>query len=109
MEITKVAERIEGLIKAIGLARREIEAKGLEKAKTIALYDVKLGSAIQTLREEGNFPATLIEKIAKKLCADEREKMETADILYKACISNLQAMMAQLNGYQSIFRHLEVT
>lgn len=107
MELIKVAECIEGLIKEIGKCRREIEAKGLEKARTLALYDVKLGGAIQILREEGKFPATLIEKIAKKLCADDRKAMEEADILYKACISNLEALKAQLNGYQSIFRHIE--
>ena len=107
MEIVKVRDCIEKIIVEIGKCRREIEAKGLEKARTLALYDVKLGGAIQVLREEAKFPATLIEKIAKKLCADDRKAMEEADILYKACISNLEALKAQLNGYQSIFRYTE--
>lgn len=107
MELIKVKDCIEKLISEIGKCRREIEAKGLEKARTIALYDVKLGGAIQVLREEGKFPATLIEKIAKKLCADERKAMEEADVLYKACISNLEALKAQLNGYQSIYRYMD--
>ncbi len=107
MEIIEVKDCIERIIAEIGKSRREIEAKGLEKARTLALYDVRLGGAIQVLREEGKFPATLIEKIAKKICGDDRKAMEEADILYKACISNLEALKAQLNGYQSIFRHLE--
>lgn len=109
MDFHEVKECIENLIKEVGKCRREIEAKGLEKARTLALYDVKLGNAIQVLREEGKFPATLIEKIAKKLCADDREKMEAADIYYKACISNLEALKAQLNAFQSIYKHLDIT
>lgn len=109
MDIIKVKDCIEKIITEIGKCRREIEAKGLEKARTLALYDVKLGGAIQILREEGKFPATLIEKIAKKICGDDRKAMEEADVLYKACISNLEALKAQLNGYQSIYRHLDET
>ncbi len=107
MEIIEVKDCIERIIAEIGKSRREIEAKGLEKARTLALYDVKLGGAIQVLREEAKFPATLIEKIAKKICGDDRKAMEEADVLYKACISNLEALKAQLNGYQSIYKHLE--
>jgi hypothetical protein len=107
MEITKVKGIIEHIIREIGTSRKEIEAKGLEKAKTIALYDLKLGEACETLRNETNLPASLIERVARKLCHKEREKMETADVLYKACISNLEALKAQLNGYQSIYKHLD--
>lgn len=103
----EVSNRIQALISEVGKCRREIESKGLEKARTTALYDVKLGNAIQVLREEGKFPATLIEKIAKKLVADDREKMDAAEIMYKACLANLEALKAQMNAYQSVFRHLE--
>lgn len=109
MEVVEIAKRIEGIISEIGKCRRQIEKKGMERARTLAIYDVRLGTAVQVLREEGKFPATLIEKIAKKLCADDRQKMDEAEIMYKACISNLEALKAQLNGYQSIFRHLDVT
>ena len=106
-DLFEVKKILEDIIADIGKSRKEIESRGLEKARTVAMYDVKLGGAIQILREEGKFPATLIEKIAKKLCGDDRKAMEEADVLYKACISNLEALKAQLNGYQSIYRHLE--
>ena len=35
--------------------------------------------------------------------------MEIAESGYKACVSNLEAMKAQLNAYQSIYRHLDIT
>lgn len=107
MEIIQVKDCIERIIAEIGKCRREIEAKGLEKARTLALYDVKLGGAIQVLREEAKFPATLIEKIAKKICGDDRKAMEEADILYKSCVTNLIALQAQLSGYQSIYKFLD--
>ena len=103
----QVADLIERLIVEIGKCRREIEAKGIARAKAISNYDMRIGIAIVTLREEGKFPATLIEKIAKKVCAPDREALEIAESGYKACICNLEALKAQLNGYQSIYRHLE--
>lgn len=107
MDIVKIADLIVKIITEIGDVRRQINELSEKKARAVSNYDKKLGIAIITLREEGKFPVTLIEKIAKKLCADERYKMELAEGLYKACISNLEALKAQLNGYQSIYKHLE--
>jgi len=109
MELIQVKDCIEKLIKEIGKCRREIEDKGNARAKAISNYDKQLKIAIVTLRDEGKFPVTLIEKIAKGVCSDHREKLELAEVAYKACISNLEALKAQLNGYQSIFRHMDET
>lgn len=109
MELIQVKDCIEKLISEIGKTRREIEDKGNARAAAISNYDKQLKIAIVTLKEAGNFPATLIEKIAKGVCADHREKLEMAEVAYKACISNLEALKAQLNGYQSIFRHFDET
>lgn len=102
-----IRDIIEKIVSEIGTSRREIEKKGNERAKAISNYDKQLKIAIVTLRAEGKFPVTLIEKIAKGVCSDHREKLELAEVGYKACISNLTALMAQLNGYQSIYRHLD--
>ena len=109
MEALPVAQRIEMLIKEIGKCRREIEAKGIARAKAISNYDMRMGIALVTLRDEGKYPVTILEKVAKKLCATDREDLEIAESGYKACICNLEALKAQLNGYQSIYRHLEIT
>ncbi len=109
METFEIASRIEAIVKEIGKFRKQIESKGTERAKAISNYDMRLGIAIITLKDEGKFPATLIEKIARKVCAPDKERLELAESGYKACISNLTALMAQLNGYQSIYRHLDST
>jgi hypothetical protein len=113
----RVAENIKALIKAIGETRREIEDKGKARARAIKFYDMKLAIALSTLRQADKYelggvkyaapPVSICEKIAKGIVAQEREAMELAESGYKACISNLEALKAQLNGYQSIFRHME--
>ena len=65
MEVLKVKDCIEKIIADIGYCRREIETRGNARAKAISNYDKQLKIAIVTLREEGKFPVTLIEKIAK--------------------------------------------
>ena len=51
-------------------------------------------------------PATIIEKTAKGICWQARLDMEKADALYKSLISNIDSVQAELNGFQSINRHL---
>lgn len=107
MDVLKVKDCIEKIIADIGHCRRDIETKGNARANAISNYDKQLKIAIVTLREEGKFPITLIEKIAKGVCSDHRLTLELAEVGYKACISNLEALKAQLNGYQSVYRHLD--
>jgi len=103
----QIRDIICNLVSEIGKCRRDIETKGNARAKAISNYDKQLKIAIVVLKEEGKFPITLIEKIAKGVCSDHREVLELAEVGYKSCISNLTALMAQLNGYQSIYKHLD--
>ena len=113
----KVKEYIENLIKEIGECRREIEAKGKAKAKAISDYDRKMAVTLATLRNSENYilagqtyktpPVTIMEKIAKGICSDECYAREVAESSYKAVISNLEALKAQLNGYQSVYKYSE--
>ncbi len=107
MSEEKVRKIIEDIISSIGKCRREIESKGNARAKAIAMYDLRFGDAVETLKTEGKFPVTIIRDLAKKLCHKDREDLEIAEMEYKACVTNLQALMAQLNGYQSIYRYSE--
>jgi len=116
MELIKIADAIEALIKLIGETRREIEKKGNARAEAISNYDRKIAITLATLRDTELYelagqtykspPVTIMEKIAKGICADERYKLEIAESDYRATVSNLNALQSQLNGYQSIFRNL---
>ena len=117
MEITKVADSIRKLISEIGTYRREIESKGKAKAKAISDYDRKIAITLAILRNSDSYelagktyqapPVSIMEKIAKGICAEECYVKEIADSGYKATLSNLEALKAQLNAMQSIYRHLE--
>lgn len=117
MDIIRVKDCIEKLIAEIGHCRREIETKGKMRATAIKNYDLRIGVTLAELRHTENFtlkdkiynapPVTIMEKIAKSICADVRFELEIAESGYKACLTNLSALLAQLNAYQSLFRHLE--
>ena len=113
----KVKTSIEAMIVEIGKCRREIEEKGKSKAKAISDYDRKMAITLATLRNSESYelsgktykqpPVSIMEKIAKGICSDEIYAREVAESNYKACISNLEAMKAQLNAFQSIYRFAE--
>lgn len=113
----RIANTIEKLISEIGKTRREIEDKGKEKAIAISEYDKKIAVTLATLRNAETYelagsthkapPVSLAEKIAKGICSEERYKMELATSAYAAVISNLEALKAQLNAFQSLYRHQE--
>lgn len=119
MDIIKVKDCIEKLIKEVGECRREIETKGQAKAKAISDYDRKMAVTLATLRNADNYqlagqtykapPVSIMEKIAKGICSEECYTKEVADSGYRATISNLEALKAQLNAFQSIYKHIEVT
>lgn len=113
----RISDYIEKLIQEVGKCRREIESKGREKAKAISNYDMKLAIALATLRDTESYqlagktykapPVSIAEKIAKGIVSQEREAMIIAESGYTATISNLQALQAQLNAFQSLYRHQE--
>ena len=115
--IIQIADTIQKIIAKIGVCRKEIEGKGQARAKAIKAYDMKLAIALATLRESNNYemagrkweapPVSIMEKIAKGIVAEERYNLEIAEAGYKSAICNLEALQAQLNGFQSIFRHLD--
>ena len=116
MDIINISNEIEKKIKLLEKMRVEIKERAENKAKTIAEYDKQLAVTIIKLKNnnigewEGEelikLPATIIEKTAKGICWQARLDMEKADALYKSLISNINSVQAELNGYQSINRHL---
>lgn len=116
-DLIKYKTRIEEVIVELGKCRRKLEAKGKAKAETLSDYDRRIAVAIVSLRDGDDLklgdriikplPVSVMEKVAKGICRDDRLAMDMAESAYKACITNIQVLMAQLNAYQSIYRHLE--
>jgi len=95
MDIIKVKDCIEKLIVEVGHCRREIEAKGQKKAEAIRNYDKRMAITLANLRHSENYtlnnktynapPVTILEKIAKGLCAQ-------ASVISKHSRRNLTAI-----------------
>jgi hypothetical protein len=107
MDIIQVAKDIEGRIDTLTKGRAGLEQRAVDKANSISAYDKALKIEILKLKDGGKLPATLIEKVARGTCHKERLAMELADAMYKIQSIKLTVIQAELNGFQSIYRHLD--
>ena len=117
MEITRISEKIIQLSDELGRAKKSIRDRVIEKAETKAKYDQVLALTIIRLKNEtitefegekfDKIAVSNIETIAKGICWKEKLEFEKAEGLYKSAISYIEATTTQLQGYQSIFRHLD--
>jgi len=117
--LLKVAKLMNDKIKSIEEFRNSLEQLAINKATALSEYEKQLAKTIIQLKNGGEVevdgliykdpPITLTEKIARGACWKESLEKERAEGRYKACITNISALEAQLNGYQSINRYLAET
>lgn len=117
MELIKVAKLIEDKIKLLEAGRKELKDRAQRKAETIAEYDKQIALTIIKLKNgievelEGekvqNPLASITEKIARGVCFKEKLEMEKSEAFYKNAIVGLSCIQAEMNGLQSINRHLD--
>jgi hypothetical protein len=118
MEVLEVAKRIEAKIRRLEEGRGKLQELAANRAVKLAQYDCQLAVTIIKLRNGEAMklqdetvkdpPATIIEKLAKGICWQEKLDMEQADTEYKLAVKKLDCVQAELNGYQSINRYLDV-
>jgi len=106
MDIKNIADEIEKKIRELELGRKIIGERAEKKAIAIAGYDKALAIKIITLKNEGT-PLSIVDKIARGECWQEKLEMEKAEGMYRAATSNIQSICAELSGWQSIFRFLD--
>jgi hypothetical protein len=106
MDIIQVNEAIQKYIKAVERHCKELDEKSEAKAVANRDYDKAMAIAILELRAKDN-PVSIVEKLAKGNCSEQLYKKIIAEDGYKSCSTKIDAAKACLNGYQSIFRHLE--
>jgi len=117
MEIVEVKGHIENIIAEIGLVKAVIRVRAEAKAQALSEYRKQMAITILKLRNgvitewEGqeikNVTSTLSETIARGICWEYKLNEQETEGLYKSAITTLDALKAQLNGYQSIYKHLE--
>jgi len=107
MDIYSVANEIEKKIRQLETGRKIIAERAEQKATAIANYDRVMAVTILRLRESGDVPVTLIDKVARGECFEQRLAMELAEGMYKSAISGIDSIRAELSGYQSIFKFMD--
>ncbi len=116
-ELIKIAEKLQKAILELHCERAKLNDLYLAKSVAEAEYERKKASISIGLRngspyeldgeEIVNPPTTIIPDIVKGLCWKEKLEASKAEGMVKATESNLKCLQSALNGYQSIYRHLE--
>ena len=108
----KILRCIEELRKGRKLLQERAEAKAIaiseyDRAITVTILKLKSGQMMELDGEKVENPqTTIIEKIAKGICWKERLEMEKAEAMYRNAVSGMNSLQAELNGMQSLNRHL---
>ncbi len=116
MDIIEIAKRMNHRINELNTKRKELEDLSIKKAQSLGNYEKVIALTIMKLRNgfemelDGekvkNPQTTVTEKIAKGICFQEKIDAELAESKYKLTIVSMEAIKAELNGYQSISKHL---
>ena len=117
MDIQSVSDNIEAKIDQLDKVRLEIRKLTEDKAEVVGEYDKELAKIIIRLRNQEsinvdgeeirNPPATVMGQIAKGALWELAIKKDTAEAMYKNAIKVADILQSQLNGWQSIYRHLD--
>jgi len=113
----KVAGEIQAAINRIAAGRREFKIRAITKADTNGKYYKEKAKAIIKLRngiemeidglKTTNVSATNAESIARGICYKEKIAKELAEAEYTNAVKGMAALIAELNGLQSLNRHLK--
>ena len=119
MSVIETQMKIQRCIDMIDIERPKLSDMAHTKAVKIAEYEKAIAVTIMKLNagkpaeldgETIKDPAkSIMEKLAKGLCWQEKLASEVADSAYKSQVLKLDCVKAQLSGYQSVNRFLDNT
>lgn len=118
-EVFSVAKQIEQRITLLAKGRDLLEDKAKAKAKAISDYEKMMAIVLIKLKNGESIgvedqviekpPTTIMKEVAKGICWREKLQMEQAEAEYKCVVAKMNSIQAELNGFQSIYRHLDLT
>ncbi|NRA91244.1 MAG: hypothetical protein HRU26_00925 [Psychroserpens sp.] len=116
-DLIDIAEQIYQCKEDLDELKPLIRKLSTKRAELLSNYDKKMAITLIRLKNGYEFvldgqkivnpPATVMEKIAKGICYQEKLDMEVSDAAYRSLMSNIETTKAQLNGLQSINKHLD--
>lgn len=117
MELQKISSLIIDRVSLLAQGRKELKTRAERRAQTTALYEKELAKTIIKLRngEEmlldnevvRDVPITVLEKISKGICWENKIKMDEADMFYKNASVGLNSLMSEVNALQSLLKYQE--
>ena len=118
MDVIEVSGLIYDKVKLLEKMRVEIRQRAEAKAEAGAAYDRIMAVTLLQLKNgkvfelEGEvvsgekMAANILEKIAKGICWQEQLAADKSEALYKALISNIDAVQTEVNALQSINKNM---
>lgn len=116
METVEVALEIRKKIAELDTWKKELLSISVPKAQAESDYDKAMAKTIIGLKNGISYeidsifiqnpPATVMDRVARGICWNEKLEMDKAETKYKSTLNIINLIEAQLNGYQSINRHL---
>ena len=104
-------------IAQLSSGRAVLKKRGEEKAIRTADYDKAMALTLVKLKNGESLsieaydiqkpPATIMEKIAKGVCWLQKLEMDKADAMYKAALTNMNALTTEINALQSLLRWMD--
>jgi hypothetical protein len=117
MDLIQISEQIVKKIKEIDIIRGELKIRGENKAQTASNYDRAIALLLMGMKNGQEYvlagckiinpPASIMDKVARGICWQEKLEMDKAEANYKSVVSNLDAVKSQLNALQSLNRNLD--
>ncbi len=117
MDVIEIAERIDEKIRQLERGRAELKKRGDASAKAISDYRKERAKVIMQLRNGVEFElddvkiknpsVSITDNLARGICWKEKLAEQLAINQYTTAINGMKALTAELNGLQSIYRHLE--
>lgn len=103
MELTDRREQLADLAR-----KNAVAMANYDRAIAITILKLKNGVEMELDGETIlNPPTTVIPKLAHGICHREKLEADSAQLQYRNAIKVIECIQVELNGYQSIFRHLE--
>lgn len=119
MDIVTIQEQIEKRITWLDELLKRLTETGTALALAEAEYDRDLALAMLGIEHGsvkeidgvpiGKVTTTTLRDKAKGVCWQARLKLAQAEAMHKGTRAKIETVSAQLNAFQSIFRHAELT
>ena len=116
MIITDVSDKIQKGIEQLSSGRKLLESMSDALAVATGIYEKKLAMTLMGLKNGkeyeldgekiSNPPASIMEKVARGICWQEKMSLTASEGNMTRARIGMSSLEAELNAWQSIFRHL---